>query len=84
MERNIAGNNFASTVVFTAALAAVFAIAVLRFIPFSPAMPESNLDPSWVLAMNQALSAHLVFGRDVVFTLGPYASVFTWKLSSVD
>jgi hypothetical protein len=45
MERNIAGNNFASTVVFTAALAAVFAIAVLRFIPFSPAMPESNLDP---------------------------------------
>jgi hypothetical protein len=79
MERNIQGNNFASTVVFTAALATVFAIAALRFIPFSPAMPESNLDASWVLAMNQAVSAHLVFGRDVVFTFGPYASVFTWN-----
>jgi hypothetical protein len=77
MERNIQGNNFASTVVFTAALATVFAIAALRFIPFSPAMPESNLDTPWVLAMNQAVSAHLVFGRDVVFTLGRYATVFT-------
>jgi hypothetical protein len=55
MERNIQGNNFASTVVFTAALATVFAIAALRFIPFSPAMPESNLDASWVLPMNQRL-----------------------------
>ena len=27
--------------------------------------------------MNQAVSAHLVFGRDVIFTFGPYASVYT-------
>lgn len=47
------------------------------FIPFAPFMPEAGLDPSWIYAMNQAVSQGLSFGRDVVFTFGPYASIFT-------
>jgi hypothetical protein len=46
-------------------------------IPFSPGMPEEGLDPSWVAAMNQAVAQGLVFGREVIFTYGPYASVLT-------
>lgn len=77
MERNIRGDKFARRVVFVVTLGAFFAIAALRFIPFSPVMPQSNLDASWALAMNQAVVAHLVFGRDVIFTFGPYSSVYT-------
>jgi hypothetical protein len=77
MERDIRRGEFVSSVVFCITLAVVFAIAALMFIPFIPAMPASNLDSSWELAMNQAVAAHLVFGRDVIFTFGPYASVFT-------
>ena len=39
-------------------------------------MPESGLE-SWVLALNQAVAQGLRFGTDVVFTFGPYATVYT-------
>jgi hypothetical protein len=77
MKLDIRGDEFVRSVVFGITIAAVFAIAALMFIPFNPAMPGSRLDASWVMAMNQAVVVHLVFGRDVVFTFGPYASVFT-------
>ncbi len=44
---------------------------------FTPWMPASDLDPSWCLGLNQAVAQGLVFGRDIVFTFGPYASVHT-------
>jgi low affinity Fe/Cu permease len=77
MERNIRRDEFVRSVVFVVALVAVFVMAALTFIPFNPSMPTSGLDPSWTLAMNQAVAAHLVFGRDVIFTFGPYASGYT-------
>jgi len=77
MERDIRRDEFVGSIVFGVTLAAVFAIVALMFIPFIPEMPGSNLDSSWETAMNQAVAAHLVFGRDVIFTFGPYASVFT-------
>lgn len=46
-------------------------------VPFSPAMPAGGLDPSWVLGMNQAIAQGMVIGRDVIFTFGPYASIYT-------
>lgn len=45
--------------------------------PFSFFMPSTGLDPSWSEGMNQAFSQHLLFGHDIVFTYGPYASIFT-------
>jgi hypothetical protein len=46
-------------------------------IPFSPGMPGEGLDPSWVLAINQAVAQGLVFGREVIFSYGPFGSVLT-------
>jgi hypothetical protein len=47
------------------------------FIPLNPSMPSSGTDMSWMMAMNQAVAQHLVFGRDIIFTYGPYASIYT-------
>lgn len=47
------------------------------FVPFSPSMPSESLDPSWVYGMNQALAQGMAFGKDIIFTFGPYASIYT-------
>src|SRR3979490_2751051 len=47
------------------------------FVPFSPSMPGEGLDPSWAFGMNQAVAQGLAFGRDIIFTFGPYASIYT-------
>jgi len=47
------------------------------FVPLLPNMPNLGLDPSWQFAMNQAVSQGLAFGREIVFTFGPYSSVFS-------
>ena len=39
--------------------------------------PQGDLDGAWKFAVNAAVAQHLVFGRDLVFTFGPYASVYT-------
>ncbi|WP_254706813.1 hypothetical protein [Ralstonia pseudosolanacearum] len=48
--------------------------AVCALVPWLPVMPQAGLDHSWVLGMNQAVAQGLVFGRDMIFTFGPYAS----------
>jgi hypothetical protein len=47
------------------------------FVPLNPSMPVHGLDASWMMAMNQAVAQRLVFGRDIIFTFGPYASIYT-------
>src|SRR5260364_23013 len=47
------------------------------FVPFMPYMPSSGLDPSWVYGTNQAVAQGLIFGRDFIFTTGPYGSIYT-------
>jgi hypothetical protein len=47
------------------------------FVPFNPGMPQTGLDQSWIFAANEAVSRHLRFGTDFIFTVGPYASVYT-------
>jgi hypothetical protein len=51
----------------------VFAV----FVPLGPLMPSRLLETPWMMAMNQGLAQGLVFGKDIVFTYGPYASVYT-------
>lgn len=56
---------------------AALVIAFLFLMPLNPAMPQTGLDPSWCAALNEAVAKHMVFGRDLVFTFGPLASVYT-------
>jgi hypothetical protein len=44
---------------------------------FGPTMPVNSLDGSWIYSMNQAVAQRMVFGRDIIFSFGPYASVYT-------
>src|SRR5580704_11215105 len=37
----------------------------------------ARLDQSWILAINEAVARHLKFGKEIVFTFGPYASIYT-------
>ncbi len=47
------------------------------FVPFSPSMPAAGLDPSWMFGMNQGIAQGLSIGKEIIFTFGPFASVFT-------
>jgi hypothetical protein len=49
-------------------------IAVL--VPFRPNLP-SHARETYPFAVNQAVAQGLVFGRDIVFTYGPYASILS-------
>lgn len=46
-------------------------------VPTAPRMPGTSLDESWLMGVNQAMAQGAAFGRDLVFTYGPYASIFT-------
>lgn len=52
-------------------------IILPQFVPFSPKMPAAGLDASWALALNQAIAQGLSFGTHIIFTLGPYSSIYT-------
>lgn len=49
----------------------------LVVVPFYSNMPGDGLDPSWQLWLNEAVSKKLRFGTDVIFTFGPYSSLYT-------
>lgn len=41
-------------------------------------MPShAPLDPSWVIGLNQAVAQKIQFGKGLIFTFGPYASIYT-------
>jgi len=60
-----------------AGYAIIFLFSIAVFVPLNPVMPELGLDPSWRYAINEAVAQKLVFGRDLIFTFGPYASIYT-------
>lgn len=47
------------------------------FVPFFPHMPAEGLDESWVFGINQAFAQGLSFGHEMIFTYGPYLSIYT-------
>lgn len=53
----------------------VFFINAFGFL--TPAMPAGWVDPSWAYGLNQAVAQGLIFGKDLIFTCGPYASIYT-------
>ncbi len=56
---------------------ALFLTVLAAFVPLAPSMPAAGLDSSWMDAMNQGVAQGFVFGKDIVFTFGPYASIYT-------
>jgi len=46
-------------------------------IPNFDKMPKVGLDPSWNFTLNQAIAQGFIFGRDLIFTFGPYAPLYT-------
>lgn len=54
-------------------------VAVISSImmPLLLKMPTSGLDPSWAIAVNEAVARGLSFGDDIIFTYGPYAAINT-------
>jgi hypothetical protein len=57
--------------------ACLLVTALCMFVPFLPWFPSEGLDSSWVLGMNQAVAQRLSIGSDLIFTFGPYASIYT-------
>lgn len=47
------------------------------FAGLTPNMPSEGLDPSWRYAMNQVVADRMPIGKQIVFTFGPYASLYT-------
>src|ERR1700736_1107722 len=65
-------------VVIRLVLPALFLIGVLiACVPMMPTFPQPDLDSAWRYAMNEAVARQMVFGRDIIFTLGPYACAYT-------
>ncbi|KTD57004.1 transmembrane protein [Legionella santicrucis] len=52
-------------------------VTVSIFVPFSPKLPAPGIDSSWALGLNQAVAQGLSFGKEIIFTLGPYSSIYT-------
>ncbi len=80
--RGVAGPSSGTTAGVLFAVRAALSVAALVLLlaaalPLAPTMPSAGLDPSWRIAINEAVARGLVFGRDVLFTFGPYASIAT-------
>ena len=61
------------TFLTAAVFAVVLADSLLRRLPFRPQMPSDSHDPSWFRVMQEGFVHHWAFGREIVFTNGPWA-----------
>lgn len=52
-------------------------ISILLFVPVFPVMPRLGLDPSWILAVNEAAAQGLSFGTEILYTVGPFSSIWS-------
>jgi hypothetical protein len=56
----------------------LFWLIVLYVLPKSIwTAPSDGLDPSWQIGLNLALKENLIWGRDIIFTYGPWAFLST-------
>ncbi len=55
----------------------LFLTSIAVFVPLKPKMPMTGLDPSWAFTLNEAVSRNWVFGKDIIFSFGPYASIYS-------
>lgn len=78
-KRDAFQNSFSSIHYFyyTILLFLLFISICTAIIPLSPKMPAAGLDPSWALGLNHAVVQGFSFGKQIIFTLGPYAAIYT-------
>jgi hypothetical protein len=57
--------------------ALIVVVTLAIYVPVAPLFPSINLDGGWAFALNVAVERGLVFGRDLVFTFGPYGAAYT-------
>ncbi len=51
---------------------------ISNFVAFSPVIYNvTSLDTSWTASINQATVRHFAFGKDLIFTFGPYGFLYT-------
>jgi hypothetical protein len=50
---------------------------ILIFVPFNVSMPGVGLDNGWQFSVNEAIAQKLVFGKDFIFTAGPFSGIYT-------
>lgn len=60
-----------------ASIAVLSVLCAAAFMPLAPSFPRPFLDDGWRFGLNAALARHLIFGRDIIFTFGPYGVVYT-------
>ncbi len=58
-------------------VAALLVLCLLAVVWLDPGMPSWQQDAAWPVALDQATVDHLAYGRDVIFTLGPWSVVYT-------
>lgn len=62
----------------TCLLKTILLISLLAtFAPINPIFPGVGLDPSWVMSTSYAAANNFNFGSDIIFTFGPYSSLYT-------
>ncbi|TWA77111.1 4-amino-4-deoxy-L-arabinose transferase-like glycosyltransferase [Azospirillum brasilense] len=64
------------------ASAALISIIFLISSPFRLQMPQSGLDPSWNAVIAKAAVEGWQWGRDVIFTFGPYGYLYSHTFQS--
>jgi hypothetical protein len=75
------GSGTGRTAVLWAAGGLVCLGSAFAFIPLAPSFPQATLDSGWAFAINAAMAKGLVLGRDVVFTFGPFADLYSTQYS---
>ncbi|NVZ22290.1 hypothetical protein HX794_21845 [Pseudomonas costantinii] len=55
---------------------------LISFVSFAPQMPQNDLDPSWAWGISHAVDTGMSLGKDIIFTYGPLANLYTWIYSA--
>ena len=57
--------------------AVVTVLSIILLVPVDGLLPGESIDLSWPYVLADATARHIPFGRDIVFTFGPLAPVYT-------
>lgn len=54
----------------------IISVAII-FMPLNPIMPDIGLDLSWMMVINELAAKGVSFGKEAIFTFGPYGALYT-------
>jgi hypothetical protein len=65
-----------TSLIFVSALIGLLVYVGLAFLPYPPPI-SPGLEPSWTYAISRAVKDGLIFGKDIIFTYGPFGYLMT-------